>query len=180
MDDDQGRRRGWRLASVRMPCQLGRRRGTPRPYGWRGAGLAAISAVPRRLSVVLLLMIAVGCEHAPPLAADGGNEATLTNIQQTIFTTSCAVSGCHAGPRPQQLMDLSAGQAFANLVGVPSRERPTLDRVVPGVPDASYLVWKIEGRPEITGARMPLGRPPLSAAQIALIRQWIAEGALDN
>ena len=151
--------------------QRASRRGTPRSYGCRRAG---------RAPIVFLLLLLTGCEHAPPLAAEAGNEATLTNIQQTIFQTSCAVSGCHAGPQPQQGLDLSAGQAFANLVGVESRERPTLDRVAPGTPDASYLVWKIEGRPDIVGVRMPLGRAPLSAAQIALIRQWIAEGAQDN
>ena len=35
-------------------------------------------------------------------------------------------------------------------------------------------------RPEIVGDRMPRGRPPLPDQQIAVIRQWIADGAQDN
>ena len=30
------------------------------------------------------------------------------------------------------------------------------------------------------GSRMPLGRAPLSGTQIAQIKDWIDEGALDN
>jgi len=51
--------------------------------------------------------------------------------------------------------------------------------VVPGDAAASYLVHKLEGT-GICGVRMPLGRPALSAAQIAAIRTWIDEGARNN
>lgn len=54
---------------------------------------------------------------------------------------------------------------------------PALLRVAPGDPDSSYLVQKIEGSAAV-GARMPIGRPPLDAEAITLIRQWIAAGAL--
>ena len=66
--------------------------------------------------------------------------------------------------------------SYANLVNVASHEVPSLKRVEPGDPDNSYLVQKIEGTAAV-GGRMPLGRAPLTAAQIALIRQWISEGA---
>jgi hypothetical protein len=52
--------------------------------------------------------------------------------------------------------------------------------VNPGDPESSYIVWKIEGRSGIVGARMPLGLAPLSDEQIAAIRGWIADGAQDN
>jgi hypothetical protein len=41
-------------------------------------------------------------------------------------------------------------------------------------------VWKIEGRGGIVGERMPRGRQPLTSAQIAAIRGWIAAGALQQ
>ncbi len=108
--------------------------------------------------------------------ASGASAATLSQIQTETFTPSCALSGCHTGSTPPQGLDLSEGQAFANLVGVPSAEVPSLNRVEPGDPDDSYLVRKVEGTASV-GSRMPLGRPALSNAQIQNIRDWIAAGA---
>src|SRR5262245_6371969 len=50
------------------------------------------------------------------------------------------------------------------------------DAIVPGDPDRSQVVQFIEGR-RGEEHRMPLGAPPLTSEQIALIRQWIVEGA---
>lgn len=129
---------------------------------------------------VCLVIVTGACEHADPVGMDDGMEPTLSSIQTNIFSTNCALSGCHAGPNPQQGMDLSAGETHDNVVNVPSNERPEVDRVEPGNPDASYLVHKIEGRSSIVGGRMPLGREPLSQEEIELIREWIAAGAPDN
>lgn len=107
-------------------------------------------------------------------------EPTLSSIQANVFSTSCALSGCHAGSSPQQGLNLSAGQARQNLVNVQSRERPALDRVEPGSPDDSYLIHKVEGRSGIVGQRMPLGQPRLSEEKIDALREWIAQGAPDN
>ena len=104
---------------------------------------------------------------------------TLTEVQTTVFTASCAFSGCHAGGAPAAGMDLSAGVAFSSIVDVLSTQS-ALDRVEPGDPDNSYLVRKIEGGPDIQGQQMPRNSPPLSQAQMTLIRDWISAGALDN
>ena len=45
-----------------------------------------------------------------------------------------------------------------------------------GNPDGSALVQKLEGT-YARGARMPKDRTPWSAAEIGLVRRWIAEGA---
>jgi hypothetical protein len=52
--------------------------------------------------------------------------------------------------------------------------------VVPFQPCASLLVDKL-GRAPSTGARMPMNGPPFwTAAERALVADWIAEGADDN
>ncbi len=100
---------------------------------------------------------------------------------QPIFTGRCALPGCHAGPSAAVGMNLSAGRAYSEIVGVPSVECVNLLRVEPGVPEASYVVAKIEGvGPCFSGGRMPLGQPPLSPTEIEIISTWIAEGAADN
>lgn len=48
--------------------------------------------------------------------------------------------------------------------------------IIPGDPERSLLVHFIEGR-RGKMFRMPLDAPPLTRAQIDLIRRWIAEGA---
>lgn len=103
--------------------------------------------------------------------------ATFSFIQDNVFTPSCAVSGCHAGPSPAAGQDLSAGEAFANIVGIPSGQVPALQRVNPGNADDSYLVRKLEGGPAIVNSQMPLGQPPLSSELIAAVRSWIDAGA---
>ncbi|HWL09140.1 MAG TPA: DUF1549 domain-containing protein [Planctomicrobium sp.] len=50
--------------------------------------------------------------------------------------------------------------------------------VVPGKPDESALLTMIT--PVDGSASMPPERPPLSAAEISLIRQWIEQGAKDD
>ncbi len=93
---------------------------------------------------------------------------------QPIFSSRC--TGCHSGSGSPQGLRLDSANSYANLVGVASREVPSLLRVEPGNPDDSYLVQKVEGTAAV-GGRMPLGASPLSAGQIDLIRQWISEGA---
>jgi len=50
--------------------------------------------------------------------------------------------------------------------------------IVPGKPDEACLIAQIT--PQDGRAEMPQGRPPLTPADIGLIRQWIHEGAHDD
>jgi len=109
--------------------------------------------------------------------------ATLSSDVQPILSVNCALSGCHAGPNAVLGQDLSAGQTFGSVVDVPSVEAPALRRVRPFLPDSSYLVHKIQGTQASVGGsgeRMPLIGGALTEEEIAIIRAWIAAGALDN
>jgi hypothetical protein len=107
-------------------------------------------------------------EQKPPPA----DQVTFTFIQQNVFDLSCALSGCHAD---LEYPNLSADQAYANIVDAPSSEG--LDLVTPGDPDNSYLYIKIAGGPRLNGSLMPRGRAPLPAETIAAVREWIERGA---
>lgn len=70
----------------------------------------------------------------------------------------------------------------ARLAGVASTQSP-LKVVEPGYPAKSYLYAKLEGRHEAaggSGVRMPPQAPPLPAADMEKLRQWIAAGAKDD
>ena len=139
-------------------------------------------------ALVVLLLVTVACagsgvgldEFGNPLGGDGGGPLapTLASIQARIFTPIC--TQCHAGAAAPLGLSLEAGASFDNLVGVPSSEVPALLRVQAGNPDASYLVRKIEGSPDIVGDRMPLGLTPLTTEERTAIRGWIAAGAPKN
>jgi hypothetical protein len=107
-----------------------------------------------------------------------GANATLASIQQNVFTPRCA--GCHSGSGttlPGVMNLTNAAASHAALVGVASRQVPTLARVTAGNPNDSYLIRKLEGTPGIVGGRMPLVGGPLPQTTIDSIRLWITTGA---
>jgi hypothetical protein len=116
-------------------------------------------------------------------------EVSFSSIQENIFnlTDSAGRAGCinchtNAGGRtPASGLNLATGFSYDALVNRASVGKVGAVRVIPGDPDNSYLVQKIEGAPDIVGMRMPrTGGPYLTLGQIAVIRQWIAEGAKNN
>lgn len=104
----------------------------------------------------------------------GPMTASFSSIQSHVFTPVC--TACHAGGAAPQGLRLDASNSYAMLVGVASAEVPSLRRVAPGDAANSYLIHKLEGHSAV-GARMPFGGPYLDANTIALIRQWIDNGA---
>ncbi len=113
---------------------------------------------------------------------------TFTSIQKEIFNTQdssgrLACTSCHVagGAASGTGLFLTEGSSYAALVGRPSRLRPGETLVIPGDPDNSYLVRKLEGGPNINGLRMPRNNGPfLTEGQMLVIRRWIKEGAASN
>jgi hypothetical protein len=106
---------------------------------------------------------------------------TLSGQVQPIFTRDCTSGACHGSRNPAQNLDLSSAAAsYMNLVNVASGQCAMTKRVLPSQPDMSYLMWKLMGTGTcFSGSRMPKGAP-LSAADQATIRGWIAAGAPNN
>jgi hypothetical protein len=115
-------------------------------------------------------------------------EPTFSSIQREIFEASDSSGrslcvGCHTnvGRNPSGGTNLLHDVAYDQLVNVGSTGKPGAVRVVPGNPDASYLVQKLEGRAGIVGLRMPRNGPPyLTDGQIMIVRRWIEIGAPRN
>jgi hypothetical protein len=105
---------------------------------------------------------------------------TLSSIQREIFSQRCV--GCHTDvgrPAPMGLV-LLEGRAHANLVGVAATGKAGAIRVVPGDPENSYVIHKLEGRAGISGQRMPFNGTPLTDGQIVVIKRWIELGARND
>ena len=111
-----------------------------------------------------------------PAGAGKGSffETEIAPVLQTTCAT-CHLTGIEAGG-----ISLLPKNAIGMLVDVAAIEAPSLKRVVPGKPDESYLVMKLEGTHVNhggSGAQMPFGAAPLPPETIAKFRKWIAEGA---
>ena len=115
-------------------------------------------------------------------------EPTFASVQKNVFelTDSAgrnACTNCHTnvGRNPSGGLNLLHDLAYDQLVNVPARGKPGATRVIPGDPNNSYIIHKVEGRSDIVGRRMPFNGPPyLTDGQILILRRWIAIGAPRN
>jgi mono/diheme cytochrome c family protein len=149
---------------------------TSAPYSvqWNTSGLAGIRMLTAEASdgagnKATSAAVQVNVTTAAP---------TLAQLQTNIFTPRCV--GCHngsGGVLPGSMNLSSATTSFSALVNVTSEEVGTIKRVLPGNPDNSYLVKKLEGT-QTVGDRMPFGGPYLDQATINQVRDWIQAGAL--
>jgi hypothetical protein len=112
-------------------------------------------------------------------------EPRFASIQAQIFESTDAAgrracTSCHTnvGRSPSAGLNLSHDVAYEQIVNMPSTRKTGAIRVIPGDPDNSYLVHKVEGLSDIVGVRMPFTGPPyLTDGQILILKRWIALGA---
>ena len=113
---------------------------------------------------------------------------SFSSIQQTIFSASdpsgrLACVGCHSdqGRVAASNLVLLEGRSYQQLVGRASLGKSGVTLVIPGDPDNSYIVKKLERASDIVGERMPRNNGPfLTEGQMRVIRRWIADGAANN
>ncbi len=131
----------------------------------------------------LLIMTGMGCqgsvnEPAPPT----GETISFATEIQPIFNANCTT--CHriGGLADIQgiRLKLVAGESFDLLVDQPSSQRSDLTLVVPGDVGASLLFLKVSSDSPPIGGTMPLVGGRLSSTDLALIRDWINQGAMNN
>ncbi|MEY4512281.1 MAG: hypothetical protein RLZZ450_4403 [Pseudomonadota bacterium] len=99
-------------------------------------------------------------------------------------------SGCHSESSPEAGLPLgghvSSADIVKQLVNVGAMHGGQLKRVLPGDPDRSWLYLKVSGTAMAAGCQgagcntqvmPPAGQVSLTKAELATIRQWIADGA---
>jgi hypothetical protein len=141
----------------------------------------------RRLALTLLVTIGLAaCGSESPTSSSSSstdsrtiqaNPSFTTTIQEIFSRRSCTSSSCH-GTAQMAGLDLRSGSSYGSLVDVRATSEPIL-RVSPGDPDGSYLVIKLEGRQSV-GDRMPQTGAAFDSIDLTNIRNWIAQGALNN
>jgi cytochrome c553 len=149
---------------------------------------------PKHLAAAALVLAVTfaGAACDEPLSDVAGPTPNLvpafSSIQQEIFNTTdssgrAACISCHtdSGRTPAGGLVLLEGRSYQALVGQASRFKAGAIFVVPGDPDASYLIHKLDGTADIAGSRMPRGTGPfLTSGQMQIIRRWIELGAKND
>lgn len=105
-----------------------------------------------------------------------GPEVSFARDVEPIFAGRCAGSGCHGGSRPAASLALTAGRAYAELVGVPA-SCGSAPLVTAGDVERSYLWNKLTGVGMCSGNQMPKRGESLSPSELELVRSWICRGA---
>jgi hypothetical protein len=130
------------------------------------AGSLAIS------TIAVLVATACGGDEAEPVA--------YSQVQAVWEKYGC--TACHPGVNSS--LDLREGRSYADLVGIPALEDPSLTRAVAGDPERSFLYLKLGGASPVDdipaiGTRMPPRAEPIADADLELVREWIEQGAKD-
>ena len=117
--------------------------------------------------VLFTLFSAVGLFACTVGGLWGGQKIGYNEQIRPIFNKNCMV--CHGGVKKLSGFSLLFRE---EALGKTKSGKPA---IVPGDADASELVKRlVHHDPE---ARMPLDAPPLSEAEIALVKRWIDQGA---
>lgn len=98
--------------------------------------------------------------------ASGGLRYTID--VQAIFSSRCALSGCRSDD------SRSGGLSLASFEGVASGGSFSGDVVLPGRPDQSRLIQRVESSEP--SFRMPRGGPEISTPEKETLRSWVLSG----
>lgn len=120
----------------------------------RGAGSYTLKVMLRPLALLSVWSLGSICLLAES-KVDFGKEV------RPILQRSCA--GCHGTAQQMGKLRLDS-------------KASTKRTLTPGHPEESSLYQRVTGTGE--GARMPMGGKPLAEADIAILKRWIAEGAV--
>lgn len=119
----------------------------------------------------LVLVVAVVAADRPAATAEEPARVSYYKDVRPILQQHC--NGCHQPAKP---LGGYVTTEYADLLKAGERGKPG---VVPGKPAESYLIDQITLRTD-GRAEMPKNRPPLTAAQVRTITDWIAQGAQDD
>ncbi len=130
----------------------------------------------RFLFPIVSLGLALAVVAAPPKKDDDDPNAPVSYFKKVrpVFQAQC--QGCH---QPAKAKGGYVMTDFAKLLaGGEECAKDGTRAVVPKDPAKSVLIDQIT--PDRGEAAMPKKKPPLAEKDIALIRRWVAEGAVDD
>lgn len=127
---------------------------------------------------LLTLLVLTGCKTTnEPVETNTLPNNGFENSQVAkVFADNCAISGCHAGPDPQNGLSL---ETYDKLI-LGSNKRPNNginyggEALIPFDSENSLLYKMVINA---ISPRMPFNRTPLTQGQIDIVKRWIDNGA---
>jgi chromate transporter len=159
--------------------------------------LVKVKKAPEPLVIVaagLVGLLVAGCgrhREAPRTASPPAAPSFHADVLPVLVRDCATAHECHGDqPTDSVALDLRAPAAWAELVGHPSKARPSAMRVSPGDAAASFLVDKLTGNLGLQeGKAMPIdpeiGEPIVPSPLVPrfvddVLRPWIAAGARND
>ena len=130
---------------------------------------AAIVAGVSRAVAFVAAIVAIG--SAPLPAAEPPAPVSFFKQVRPIFQAHC--QGCHQPAKAE------GGYVMTDAARLLAAGDSGTAGIVPGKPEASLVISQITPGPD-GKAEMPKDGKPLAAAEIDVLRRWIAEGAKDD
>lgn len=141
--------------------------------------------VQKSAVVAMLAFIALGgCQGGVnPVGPPTGRTISYASEVQPIYDAHC--TSCHAAGGFSTVFsglsfDLTAARSHADTVNQPSSRRADLILIKPGDSANSYLFQKVSSNSPALGETMPLVGERLSSSELAILRDWIDQGAANN
>jgi hypothetical protein len=105
---------------------------------------------------------------------DTSTGITYSQVRDEVFVPSCGFGGCHGTGAGGLTLTLDTPPSA--LINVLASGMPNRPYVVPGEPDNSYIVQKMEGTAGIAGSIMPT-TGIVEPERVTMVRNWILAGA---
>lgn len=147
----------------------------PAPGSLRSNGAAATFSGPAGDYVLSVTATDTHAAHASFLVTIHVSDATCEVSPAVFDIINAKCSPCHTTGASGGLKLAPADVAYASLVNhaVGAAACASHVRVVPGDPEASYIIAKLRGAAGICGLPMPRNRPALPEEEIQTIENWI-------
>lgn len=131
-----------------------------------------------------VVLLATGCQGGVnPIGPPTGRTISYSQEVQPIYDTHCAschVAGGLGSGFGGSAMRLTAGESHTTTVNQASSQRPDLLLIKPGESAASLLFLKVSTDTPPSGDTMPIFGPKLTSTELAILRDWIDQGAVNN
>jgi methylmalonyl-CoA mutase cobalamin-binding subunit len=157
--------------------------------GFSPTPLSSLSGIPETMARAAtaipflgMLLGSLSCSDKSQVCDPPPPPVSYSRDIEQLLQDECATPQCHSSQSRASGLSLEKDSSYANIVGVPSRQTPTMNLITPGDPGRSYLLHKLRGTQASaggSGAKMPPGGAT-DPTLISNVQTWTEQGARED